>query len=81
VAPQAAYLQTAGVAASPEELHRLAESLGAAGVTRISALGAMSQPEAGWHNDGRFNLLDLVRMTEIELSAEMAAEPYASYEP
>lgn len=81
VAPQAAYLQTAGVAASPEELHRLAGSLGAAGVTRISALGAMSQPEAGWHNDGRFNLLDLVRMTEIELSAEMAAEPYASYEP
>lgn len=85
VAPLAAahsrYLQTAGVAASPEELYRLADQLGAAGVTRISAIGAMSVPEAGWHHDGRFNLLDLVRMTEIEHSAEAAADPYAPYEP
>ena len=36
-------------------------------------------PEAGWHHDGRFNLLDLVRMTEIEQSAELAAQPLASY--
>lgn len=81
VAAHSRYLQTAGVAASPEELYRLAEQLGAAGVTRISAIGAMSVPEAGWHHDGRFNLLDLVRMTEIEQSAEAAADPYASYEP
>lgn len=39
----------------------------------------MSAPEAGWHHDGRFNLLDLVRMTEIEQSAELAAEPLAPY--
>ncbi|CAB3739013.1 acyl-CoA reductase [Achromobacter kerstersii] len=75
------YLQTAGVAATPEELYRLAEQLGAAGVTRISAIGSMSLPEAGWHHDGRFNLLDLVRMTEIEQSAETAADPFAPYEP
>ncbi|CAJ48251.1 acyl-CoA reductase [Bordetella avium] len=81
VAKHAAYLQTAGVAATPEELYQLADQLGAAGVTRISALGAMSQPEAGWHNDGRFNLLDLVRMSEIEHSAEAAADAYAPYEP
>jgi len=81
VAPHAAYLQTAGVAATPHELYVLAEQLGAAGVTRISALGAMSTPEAGWHHDGRFNLLDLVRMTEIEQSAQAAAEPIAPYEP
>lgn len=81
VAAHHAYLQTAGIAASPEDLYRLAEQLGAAGVTRISAIGAMSVPEAGWHHDGRFNLLDLVRMTEIEQSAEAAADPYASYEP
>ncbi|MGE8681602.1 MAG: acyl-CoA reductase [Achromobacter marplatensis] len=74
-------LQTAGVAATPEELYRLAEQLGTAGVTRVSAIGAMSVPEAGWHHDGRFNLLDLVRMTEIEQSAEAAADPFASYEP
>ena len=55
------------------------ELLGAAGVTRISAIGAMSSPEAGWHHDGRFNLLDLVRMVEIEQSAEIAADPLAPY--
>jgi hypothetical protein len=73
------FLQTAGVAAAPAELFRLAELLGAAGVTRISAIGAMSSPEAGWHHDGRFNLLDLVRMVEIEQSAEIAADPLAPY--
>ncbi len=79
VAAQRAYLQTAGVAAAPAELFRLAGLLGAAGVTRISAIGSMSAPEAGWHHDGRFNLLDLVRITEIEQSAELAAEPLAPY--
>lgn len=73
------FLQTAGLAAAPGELYRLAGLLGAAGVSRISAIGAMSAPEAGWHHDGRFNLLDLVRMTEIEQSAEWAAEPLAPY--
>lgn len=79
VAAQREFLQTAGIAAGPEELYRLADLLGAAGVTRISAIGSMSMPEAGWHHDGRFNLMDLVRMTEIEQSAELAAQPLASY--
>ncbi|MEQ6433981.1 acyl-CoA reductase [Comamonas sp. w2-DMI] len=78
-AAQREYLQTAGIAASPEELYRLAGLLGAAGVTRVSAIGSMSMPEAGWHHDGRFNLIDLVRMTEIEQSAELAAQPFAPY--
>lgn len=79
VAAQRVFLQTASVAASPEELYRLADLLGTAGVTRISAIGAMSTPGAGWHHDGRFSLADLVRMTEIEPSAEAAAQPFASY--
>ena len=79
VAPHARFLQTAGIAAAPEQLHRLAEALGRAGVTRIAALGAMTAPEAGWHHDGRFNLLDLVRMVEIEGSAERAADRLAPY--
>jgi hypothetical protein len=79
VAPHAAFLQTAGVAAQPRELARAAEVLGAAGVTRICALGAMTAPEAGWHHDGRFNLLDLVRMVEVEQSAERAADALAPY--
>ena len=79
VAPHARFLQTAGIAAPPDQLHRLAESLGRVGVTRIAALGAMTSPEAGWHHDGRFNLLDLVRMVEIEGSAERAADRLAPY--
>ncbi|NML46989.1 acyl-CoA reductase [Ramlibacter sp. G-1-2-2] len=79
VAPHARFLQTAGIAAEPRELFRLGESLGRAGVTRIAALGAMTAPEAGWHHDGRFNLLDLVRMVEIEASAERAADALAPY--
>lgn len=79
VASHSRFLQTAGVAAAPAELFRLAGLLGAAGVTRISAIGSMGMPEAGWHHDGRFNLLDLVRMVEIENSAELAAEPLAPY--
>lgn len=79
VAPHAAWLQTAAVAAEPRELFRLGELLGRAGVTRLCALGAMTTPEAGWHHDGRFNLLDLVRMVEIEASAERAADALAPY--
>ncbi|MFC7694329.1 acyl-CoA reductase [Paeniroseomonas aquatica] len=79
VAPFRDLLQGAGVAAPPRRLHALAEALGAVGVTRIAALGAMTVPEAGWHNDGRFNLLDLVTMTEIEPAAEAQAELYAPH--
>ncbi len=39
----------------------------------------MTSPEAGWHHDGRFNLLDLVILTEIEHSAEAAADDFAAY--
>ena len=33
----------------------------------------------GWHHDGRFNLLDLIEITEIDGRAETAADRYASY--
>jgi hypothetical protein len=79
VEPFSVFLQTAGIAAEPAEVYRLSELLGRAGVTRICAIGAMTAPEAGWHHDGRFNLLDLVRMVEIESSAERAAERFAPY--
>lgn len=80
IAPQRKYLQTVGLAAAPEELLHLGSSLGQAGVTRICALGAMTSPEAGWHHDGRFSLLDLVRMVDIEASTERDAERFTSYE-
>jgi Acyl-CoA reductase (LuxC) len=81
VAPQRDFLQTVGVAAAPEELLAWGERLGQAGVTRLCALGAMTAPEAGWHHDGRFSLLDLVRMVDIDAGAEREAERFTSYAP
>jgi Acyl-CoA reductase (LuxC). len=72
-------LQTAAVAAEPNALFRLSSLLGNVGVTRITAFGAMTSPTAGWHHDGRFSLLDLVTLTEIEHAAEQAAEKFAPY--
>ena len=79
LAAQRRFVQTLGLAVSPEELQLLAEPLALAGVTRLCALGSMTSPEPGWHHDGRFSLLDLVRMVDLEASAESAAESYASY--
>jgi hypothetical protein len=79
MAPYRALLQTAGIAAAPKELFSLATALGDVGVTRICALGDMTAPEAGWHHDGRFNLLDLVQITEIDGRAETAADQWAPY--
>jgi hypothetical protein len=79
VLPHAAILQTIGLASDPVDLYRLAERFGQAGATRIAPLGAMTQPEAGWHHDGRFNLADLVRIVEIEQAAERAADRLAPY--
>ena len=80
VAPFRALLQTVGIAASPDELFRLAGLLGDAGVTRIAALGDMTTPEAGWHHDGRCNLSDLVQITEIDARAPPAADKLAFYD-
>jgi len=79
VAPQRHFLQTAGVAAAPQALFGISALLGQVGVTRIAAFGNMTSPEAGWHHDGRFSLLDLVTITEIEQGAEATAEHYAPY--
>ena len=61
ISPYKKFLQTVGIAASPIELFRISEQLGQHGVTRITGLGSMTAPEAGWHHDGRFNLLDLIK--------------------
>ena len=79
LAPHAPFLQTAGVAVEPQRLHPLSLRLARAGITRVCALGSMTAPEAGWHHDGGFNLRDLVRIAEIEASAERAADRLAPY--
>ena len=80
IQPYRTLMQTVGIAAEPEKLFKLAEALGKVGVTRVSALERMTSPEAGWHHDGRFNLLDLINITEIEHSASAAADSFAKYE-
>ena len=79
IEPHRRFLQTAGLAVAPSDLFRLSQLLGEAGVTRITAIGSMTSPEAGWHHDGRFNLLDLVRMVDIEQVAELAADKLSPY--
>lgn len=80
VAPYRAFLQTVGIAAPPQALFTLSKLLGEVGVTRIAALGDMTSPEAGWHHDGRFNLADLVTVTEIDARAPAQADKLAPYD-
>lgn len=79
LAPHALFLQTAAVAVAPASLYPLAERLAQAGITRVTALGRMTAPEAGWHHDGSFNLASLVRMVDLEMAAERAADRLAPY--
>lgn len=44
------------------------------GVSRMSAVGQMNHVSSAWHHDGHFNLLDLVRVTDIENSLEVESE-------
>ncbi|MDA8352463.1 MAG: acyl-CoA reductase [Firmicutes bacterium] len=79
IAPFRAYLQTAGIAASSRRMFQLADRLAETGITRICALGHMTVPSSGWHHDGRPVLKDLVRLVDVEPSAEVAAEPHNPY--
>jgi hypothetical protein len=69
-------LQSCGIAVRPQRLFRLADELGRIGANRLSPLGSMLQAKAGWHHDGRFNLLDLIRFVDLERGAEDDAEQY-----
>ena len=79
IKPYRSFLQTVGMATSPKNFFNGLEILGEIGVTRITALGSMTAPEAGWHHDGRFNVLDLISMVDIESSAEEDSERFAPY--
>lgn len=80
LAPQRRHLQSAGLAVAPEQLQAQADQLAAVGVTRLSAIGHMTLPAPGWHNDGRPSLLDLVTLVDLEASTEALAERLTSYE-
>lgn len=69
VRPYRAYLQTVGVGLDDPRLERIATALGRLGVDRVCPLGRMPDPSPAWHHDGRYNLLDLVRWTDLEPDA------------
>lgn len=66
LAPVRRYLQTAAVAAAPDRQLEAAEILAALGIDRICPLGQMGDPPVTWHHDGRFNVLDFLRFTDLE---------------
>ncbi|MBI3989810.1 MAG: acyl-CoA reductase [candidate division NC10 bacterium] len=66
VAPYAPYLSAVGIAAPPNRLLPLVDALGRLGVNRICPVGKMQHPPAGWHHDGRFQILDLIRWVDLE---------------
>jgi hypothetical protein len=73
------YVQSVGVAVSPLRLRGLTEALGKAGASRICRLGSMAFPDPGWHHDGGWNLLSLVRWTDVESGTEEAMDAYDPY--
>ncbi len=64
--PVRRYLQTCGAATEPERLRALGERLGQLGLDRVCPLGRMGDVAPTWHHDGRFNLLELLRWTDLE---------------
>ncbi|MDR7001814.1 acyl-CoA reductase [Neobacillus niacini] len=70
------YLQSCGLAAAPSRLFQLAGILGSLGVNRIAPIGEMNRAKPGWHHDGGFNLLDLVRFSDIERNLEQDLERF-----
>lgn len=64
--PVSRYLQTAGVAVEGRRGEALAEVLAEAGLDRICPVGQMGDPPVTWHHDGRFNLVDFLRFTDLE---------------
>lgn len=66
IKPVKGYLQTVGAALPDKRFLLMAEKMGQLGADRICPLGKMTAPSLTWHHDGRFNLLDLLRWTDIE---------------
>lgn len=71
-----AYLQSCGLAVEPARLFAITSLLGAVGVNRFCPLGEMNRAKPGWHHDGGFNLIELVRLVDMERDLEYEMEKY-----
>jgi hypothetical protein len=58
-------LSAVGIAPLDERAMALAEKLAHLGVHRVCPIGQMQRPPLAWHHDGRPNLADLVRWTDL----------------
>ncbi|WP_138416049.1 acyl-CoA reductase [Aquibacillus sediminis] len=70
------FVQTVGVACPPQRFQALIKLFGECKANRISFLGEMSNPQPGWHHDGRFNLADLVYWCDVEASVEVKMDMF-----
>ena len=61
----ASNLSTVGIAPLDERAMALAEELANLGVNRVCPIGRMQRPPLTWQHDGRPNLADLVRWTDL----------------
>ncbi|MNX30639.1 Phenylacetate-coenzyme A ligase [compost metagenome] len=70
VAPYTDYLQTAGIAASPERVRDLAERLFDTGLLRVTTLAGMTGGEPGEPHDGGYALHALVKWVTMGFKGE-----------
>ncbi|WP_170112476.1 acyl-CoA reductase [Bifidobacterium catulorum] len=76
MAPYRQWLQSCGVAVDGTRLFPLAQRAGALGIDRICPVGEMNRAKSGWHHDGGFNLLDLVRAVDVERGTDRFADSF-----
>lgn len=74
--PYRAWLQTCAIAASSSRLFTLAQHVGEYGIDRICPVGEMNRAKSGWHHDGGFNILDLVRAVDIERNTDRYSDTF-----
>ena len=70
------WLQSCGVAVDSTRLFGLADTLAEVGVNRICPLGEMDRAKSGWHHDGGFNLIDLLRAVDVERGSDAYSDSF-----
>ena len=70
------WLQSCGVAVDSTRLFGLAGTLAEVGVNRICPLGEMDRAKSGWHHDGGFNLIDLLRAVDVERGSDAYSDSF-----
>lgn len=70
------WLQSCGVAVDSSRLFGLADALAQVGVDRVCPLGEMDRAKSGWHHDGGFNLIDLLRAVDIERGSDTYSDSF-----